>query len=82
MSSGPASGAADSLRARPDLPDGTIVWLTVSPGRDYGDQRHRLTLEGAPGTEGARKGLADSPLYAVPELGCRTVRRLELTIQL
>ena len=23
-------------------PDGTIVWLTPSTGRDHGDQRHRL----------------------------------------
>jgi hypothetical protein len=33
-------------------PDRTIDWLTPSTGRDHGDQRHRLTLEGAPGTEG------------------------------
>ena len=32
--------------------DGAIALLTPSTGRDYGDQRHRLTLEGAPGTEG------------------------------
>jgi hypothetical protein len=33
-------------------PDGTIDWLIRSTGRDRGDQRHRLTLERAPGTEG------------------------------
>jgi hypothetical protein len=45
----PMSVAMDGVAGRPE---GTIDWLTPSTGRDHGDQRHRLTLEGAPGTEG------------------------------
>jgi hypothetical protein len=44
------SVSKDGFAGRPDR---TIVWLTPSTGRDHGDQRHRLALEGAPeGTEG------------------------------
>jgi hypothetical protein len=45
----PMSVSMDGFAGRPDR---TIVWLTASTGRDHADQRHRLTLEGAPGTEG------------------------------
>jgi hypothetical protein len=41
-----------SMDGLADRPDGTIDWLTPSTGRDHGHQRHRLTLEGAPGIEG------------------------------
>ena len=45
----PMSVSLDGFAGRPGV---TIDWLTPSTGRDHGDQRHRLTLEGAPGTEG------------------------------
>jgi hypothetical protein len=45
----PMSVSMDGFAGRPD---GTIDWLTPSTGRDHGDQRHRLTLETAPVTEG------------------------------
>jgi hypothetical protein len=43
------SVSMDGFAGRPGV---TIDWLTPSTGRDHGDQRHRLTLETAPVTEG------------------------------
>ena len=43
------SVSMDGFAGRPGV---TIDWLTPSTGRDHGDQRHPLTLETAPVTEG------------------------------
>jgi hypothetical protein len=46
------SVSMDGFAGRPGV---TIDWLTPSTGRDHGDQRHRLTLETAPVTEGVSR---------------------------